>query len=109
MLYQSVRRARMESVTVCSRGVASECLRIVRRGKLRAQRVPFSAPSTNHGILSWIVELPPQALHVDVDHVRQRLVGIVPDVLGDVGAANDLAGASREIFEQRIFSRRERN
>ena len=30
---------------------------------------------------------------------------LVPDVLGDVGAADDVAGAPREILEERVFPR----
>ena len=56
-----------------------------------------------------IVQLAAQPLDVDVDDVGERVVVLVPDVLGDVGAADDLAGAAREVFEQRVLAAGQRD
>ena len=37
-----------------------------------------------------VIDLAAQTLDVDLDQVRQRIEAVVPDVLGDVGAADDL-------------------
>src|SRR5581483_12310598 len=41
----------------------------------------------------------------DIDDVRHRVVVFVPDVLGDLDAAHDLAGVTDEKFEQRVLLR----
>ena len=56
-----------------------------------------------------IVELAAQPLHVDVHDVGKRVVVLVPDVLGDVGAADHVAGAPGEVFEQRVFAAGQRD
>ncbi len=49
----------------------------------------------------WIVDLAPETLDHDVDHVRHRLERCVPHVLGDGAAPDDLAGVEDEELEQR--------
>ena len=56
-----------------------------------------------------IVELAAEPLHVDVDDVGKRVVVLVPDVLGDVGAADDVSGLPGEVFEERVFAAGQRN
>ena len=50
-----------------------------------------------------LIDLPPQPLDEDFDRFRERVEALVPDVGGDVGAADDLYGASGEVFEQRVL------
>ena len=42
-----------------------------------------------------------KALDVDIDDVRQRIVRIVPDMLRDIGAADDLPLTPHQMLEQR--------
>src|SRR5262249_37302255 len=51
------------------------------------------------------VDLPAQTLNVDFDQVRRRVVRLIPNVLGNVGAARDSAPAGRQILEQSVFTR----
>src|SRR5438093_8616761 len=67
------------------------------------QLVSFAAPSSNQRFCAAPIELPPEPLHVYIDYVRQRIVVLVPDMLGNVRAADDVAGAPREIFKERVF------
>ena len=49
----------------------------------------------------------PQALDQHVDDVRHRLVGRVPDVLGDRGTADHLSGVEGQELEERKLTRRQ--
>src|SRR5215471_2711577 len=89
--YQTVSRVRRES------GTASEKL------------IALAAARPDDGRRVGIVELPAQPLHVDVHDVRERVVVLVPDVLGDVGAPDDLAGVPGEVFEERVLAAGQRN
>src|SRR4029453_7858559 len=89
-LYQRVRRVRIVSVT-----------RSVLAGD---EGVPFAAERPDHRLALRIVDLPPQSLHVDVDHVRERIVRSVPHVFGDLGPADDLPRMSYEVLEQRVLA-----
>ena len=71
------------------------------------QDVAFAAARPNQRVRRAVVEFPSQALDVDVDHIRERIVELVPDVLGDVGPADDLAGVARQVLEQRVLARRQ--
>ena len=46
-----------------------------------------------------VVDLPAQTLDVHLDQVRHRVEAIVPDMLGDVRAADDVTLAPRKVFE----------
>ena len=49
------------------------------------QLIAFAAARADQRLaIAGSIELAPQPLHVDVDDVRQRIVVLVPDVLGDV-------------------------
>src|SRR5687767_8572140 len=85
--YQSVSRARTDSKIV-----------IV---ETFGQRVAGAAASVEQLDGVAVVDLAPQPLDVDLDQVRIRIERVVPDVLGDVASARDLALASRKILEQR--------
>src|SRR4030095_13991187 len=52
-----------------------------------------------------LVYLAPQPLHVDFDQIGERIEILLPDVFGDLGAADYLAGAPRQIFQERVFLR----
>ena len=56
-----------------------------------------------------VVDLAPQPLDVDLDQVRHRVEAVVPDMLGDVRAADDGTLAPRKVLEQRVLLRRELN
>ena len=56
-----------------------------------------------------VVDLSAQALDVHLDEVRHRIEAVVPDVLGDVGAADDFALPPHKVLEQRVFLRGELN
>src|SRR6186997_2403634 len=66
--------------------------------------VALSASRRDQRRLAGAVELSPQPLHVDIDDIRERIVLIVPDMLGDITAPDHLARAPREEFEQRILA-----
>ena len=94
-VHQRVRRARSDRVRLRFRG----CSKLV----------PRAAPGPNDRLASRTIELPAEPLDMHVDHIRQRIVVVVPDVLGDVAAADDVPGAPREVLEQRVFLGAQRN
>src|SRR5687767_5214757 len=57
--------------------------------------------------LHWmtIVDLPAQPLDINLDEVRYRVKVVVPDMLRDVAAADDLRLPTRQILEQRVLLR----
>src|SRR6185503_396395 len=48
-----------------------------------------------------VVDLAPQPAYENLEHVRERIVVLVPDVRGDRGAIDDLAFVQHEELEQR--------
>src|SRR5437870_2989770 len=86
--YQSATRLRIESLFM-------------------TQHIPGTSPGLEQGVSSRRGQLATQALYVDVDDVRQRIVRIVPDVLRDIGAPDHLACVPGEILEERVLTRRE--
>src|SRR5712691_2683600 len=48
------------------------------------------------------IDLPAKAIDVDLDDVRERIEVFVPDVLGDLFAADHAADIARHVFEQRV-------
>src|SRR5688572_30680627 len=56
-----------------------------------------------------VVNLSAQPLDVDLDQVGHGVEAIVPDVFGDVRAADDVTVAPRKVLEQRVLLRRELN
>src|SRR6185436_20507200 len=72
-----------------------------------AEDVALSAACRDQRRLAGAVELSPQPLHINVDDVRERIVLIVPDMLGDIAPPDHLARVPREEFEQRVFARGE--
>ena len=89
--YQMVRRARRE--------------RRAHGSSSRGQLIALAAPRPDQRLAPGRIELPAQPLHVDIDHVRDRVVVLVPDVLGDVAAADDVARVAGQVLEQRVFLR----
>src|SRR4051794_27238171 len=86
--YQSATRERIESLVM-------------------AQHIAGTAPGFEQGVSSRRCEFATQALDVDVDDVRERIVRLVPDVLRDVGAPDHLACMPGEILEEGVFAGRE--
>ena len=70
---------------------------------MRRERVAGAAAGVNQLHLMPVVDLPAQALDVDLDEVRLRIEAVVPDMLGDVAAAHDLPLAPRQVLEQGEF------
>src|SRR5215510_1260441 len=52
-----------------------------------------------------LIYFAPQPLHVDLDQIGEGIEVLLPDVFGDLGAADDLAGAPRQVFKERVFLR----
>src|ERR1700730_16721243 len=50
-----------------------------------------------------IVYLTPQAVNMNIDEVRRRIVGFIPDVFGNFGPAYDPPSLAGEILEQRVL------
>ena len=69
----------------------------------KSQRISRAAPRVYQLDRVPVVDLAPQALDVDLDQVRHRIEAVVPYVLRDVGAADDLSLPADEIFEQGVF------
>src|SRR6185369_8718002 len=67
------------------------------------QLIPLAAPRPDQRVRARAIELAAQPLDVDIDDVGDRIVVLVPHVLGDVGAADDVAGAPDEVLEQRVL------
>src|SRR5688572_20277819 len=90
LTYQSVRRERTVSNIV---GIA----------RCRADGVAGSAARVYqlHGVP--VVDLAAQPLNVDLDQVRHRVEAVVPDMLGDVRAPDDLVVPPHEILDQRVL------
>src|SRR4029079_2238563 len=72
------------------------------------QYVAGAAPGLDEAFTAAQCELASQPLHVDVDDIRQRVIRLVPDMLGDVAPADDDAGMAREELQQSILTRRQR-
>ena len=53
---------------------------------IESEHVAGAAPGLDEAFTAAQRELASQPLHVDVDDVRQRVVGLVPDMLGDLGS-----------------------
>src|SRR6186997_2115498 len=63
------------------------------------QRVTGAPPGLNELDRLPVVDLPAQALDVDLDQVRHRIEAVVPDMFGDVGPADDVTLATEQVFE----------
>src|SRR5258706_9638588 len=74
-----------------------------------AQLVAFAAARAYQGFLPGQVDLPAEPLNVDVDDVRERIVVLVPHMLRDVGAAHDGTRVMRQVLEQRVLARGQRD
>src|SRR5687767_12865743 len=80
---------------------------IVSRIGVRGDRVAGATTGVDQFRAVTVIDFPAQALDVDLDEIRHRIEAVVPDMLGDVGAAHDLALPTHEILEQRVLLRRE--
>src|SRR5262245_8706902 len=52
-----------------------------------------------------LVYFAPQPLHVDLDQIGEWIEILLPNVFGYLGAADDFAGAPRQVFKERVFFR----
>src|SRR3990170_4308356 len=50
-----------------------------------------------------VVDLPSQVADVNIDNVRGVVKVVVPDVLGDHGAGEDLVGVARQVLQERVL------
>src|SRR5918996_3401263 len=90
-----VRRRRIGSLLTASGAAVS------------AQAVPGAAHRLDRLAVERAVDLLAQVAHVDVDDVRPVLVAVVPGVLEELEAREDLAGPAHEGLEDRELLRRE--
>ena len=67
------------------------------------QPVAFATARVQQAGRALGVDLPAQPLYVDLDQIGERIVGLVPDVFGDLFAPDDGALAQRQILEQRVL------
>src|SRR5688572_568632 len=88
LTYHSVKRARTDSKIVITHAFCGE-------------RVPSAAAGLDQLHFVTVVDLPAQALNVDLDQVRIGVEGAVPDVLANVTTSHDVALAADEVFQQR--------
>src|SRR6266852_2720272 len=104
-LYQRVRRARTESSMRFSlRGGLAALVIGVGGGFGRGREdVAAAAAGLQEGLTAFIAEFAAETVDVDFDQIGEGIEGLIPDMLGDFGAANDTAGIAREIFEERVF------
>src|SRR5262245_32329533 len=85
-----------------NRVLTESSIRIFFRG---SQHVTFAAPRAEQLQRMSLIYLAPQPLHINLDQVGERIEVFLPYVFGDLGAADDLAGSSRQIFEERVLFR----
>src|SRR5262245_64549692 len=76
-------------------------------GLIIGQHIAGSTPGLDQAFSAAQREFTPQALHVDIDDVRQRIIGFVPHVLGDLAPADDDADTTGEELQQRILACRQ--
>src|SRR5688572_7796980 len=93
--YQTVRRVRTVS--------------IIRRTVRCLDGVPGTAACLDQLDREAVVDLAAEALNVDLDQVRHRVEAVVPNVLGNIRPADDLALASDQVLQQCVFLRRQLN
>src|SRR5262245_39010311 len=74
---------------------------------LDAEAVARSAQRVDQLGLEVVVDLTTQTPHEYLEHVREWVVILVPDVRGDLGAINDLIVVQHEAFEERELFRGE--
>src|SRR3569833_1422930 len=76
------------------------CQWALSRNLFITQHVPRIADRPQQRPLEIGIDLLPQLADVDVDHVRLRVEMIVPDILEQHRAGNDLAGVSHEVLQE---------
>src|SRR5688572_13794344 len=93
--YQSVSRVRTVS--------------IIQRVARSLDGVAGTAARLNEPDGEAVVDLAPQPLDIDLDQIRHRVEAVVPDMLGDVGAPEDLSLTLHQVFEERVLLGRQLN
>jgi hypothetical protein len=76
----------------------------VRPASRATELVALSAAGADQRRTVTAIELTAKTLDVNIDNVGERVVVLVPDVLGDVRAADHLSCAPREVFEQTVLA-----
>src|SRR5467141_3206706 len=69
----------------------------------RGEHVAFSPNRSQQLAGVPVVDLAPQTLHVNLDQIREGIIILIPNVLGDLSPTNDLIGVPRQIIQQSIF------
>src|SRR5437588_8954333 len=86
----------------CTRASGARAMKASSCG-VACELIALSTASTDQRFLPCGLELPAQPLNIDVDDVGEWIVVLIPDVLRDIAAADDVAGTPRQILEQRVF------
>src|SRR5579864_2374201 len=60
-------------------------------------------------ILKTVVNLLPEPVHVNIDHIGERIIMPLPDTFRDSLARQDLSGMKHELLEQGVLFSRQRN
>src|SRR5882762_4426843 len=87
--YQSVNRVRSDS------NIGRTCL--------RGEHVAFSPDRSQQLARVPVVNLAPQALHVNLDQIGEGIEVLLPNMLGNLSPTNDLIDMARQVIQQGIF------
>src|SRR3954462_1607117 len=75
-------------------------------GPSRAESIAGAAKRVDDLDVEAVVDLASQPAHQDLEHVRERIVVLIPYVRGDGGAVDDLvAMADQELEERELLGR----
>src|SRR6266852_349993 len=78
-------------------------------GNLRRQHIAFAASRVNQWLARAVINLPAETLYIDIYDVGKGIEVLVPNVLGNLGATQDLTLMKHQQREQGIFLRGEFN
>src|SRR3981081_504554 len=76
-------------------------------GNFGRQHITLAASSVNQRLLRAVINLPAETLYIDVDDVGKGIEVLVPNVVGNLSAAQDLTLVKHQQLEQCIFLRSE--
>jgi len=89
--------------------MAARLSRRTARRPLRSESVAGAANGVDQSRIEVIVDFTSKPPHEHLEHVRERVVVLVPHMRGDRGAVDHDAGMRDEKFQQRELLRREPN
>src|SRR5215813_10414842 len=75
--------------------------------QLLREHVALSPPRVNERGGEALVQLLAQSSDVNIDHVRERIKVLVPDMLGDLTAGYDHSSSQHKELEKRVLFRRQ--